>query len=98
MCFTSEEQQEKKRPESEDKVSDSEAEGKSTIRAASLVSENGATRRGRARLCGGEHREEAQQKGLSQEYRRTFLHTCTWRGASFCVRMLYFLAPPSNDS
>lgn len=33
---------------------------------------NGATRRGRARLCGGEHREEAQQEGLSQERRRAF--------------------------
>lgn len=36
--------------------------------AASLLSENGAARRGRARLCGGEHREEAQQKGWSQEH------------------------------
>lgn len=54
--------------------------GEKSRRAASLVSENGATRRGRARLCGGEHREEAQQKGLSQERRRTFVHTCTWKG------------------
>lgn len=57
--------------------------GGESRRAASLVSENGATRRGRARLCGGEHREEAQQKGLSQEHRRTFLHTCTWKGGWF---------------
>lgn len=38
---------------------------KGNRRTASPVSENGATRRWRARLCGGEHREEAQQKGLS---------------------------------
>lgn len=50
------------------------AEGKSTRRAASLASENGATRRGRARLCGGEHREEAQQKGLSQGHFYTHAH------------------------
>lgn len=47
------------------------------------VSENGAARRGRARLCGGEHREEAHQKGLSQEHRRTFL--CTFKGGSLLV-------------
>lgn len=44
------------------------AEGEKSRGASALVSENGATRRGRARLCGGEHREEAQQKGLSQEH------------------------------
>lgn len=31
--------------------------------AASLLPENGVARRWRTRLCGGEHREEAQQKG-----------------------------------
>ena len=82
LCFTSEEQQgEKKKnvPKARIRCRIAKAEGKSTRRAASLASENGATRRGRARLCGGEHREEAQQKGLSQEHRRTFLHICTRR-------------------
>lgn len=49
--------------------------------AASLLSENGAARRGRARLCGGEHREEAQQKGWSQEHRKARLHASTWINA-----------------
>lgn len=68
MCFTSAQQQEKKRPEREDKVSDPKSRGGKNRRTAFLVSENGATRRGRARLCGGEHREEAQQEGLYQEH------------------------------
>lgn len=55
-----------------------------------LVLEHGATRRRRACLCGGEHREEAQQKGSD-----IFQHTCI-RGAErgglvfsplFCTRV-----------
>lgn len=98
MCFTSEEQQEekkKKRPESEDKVSDSESRGKidkksrfSRIGKWSYPPRESTSLRWRA------SRRSAAERFVT----RTFLHTCTWRGASFSLRMLYFVAPLSSDS
>lgn len=55
-----------KRAESGGKVSDTKNREREKKKHASPVSENGATRCWRTRLCGGEHREEAQQEGLSQ--------------------------------
>lgn len=58
-----------KRPDRADKVLPKAEEGgdkkKNGQQLSCFCCPNGDTRRGRARLCGGEHREEAQQKGLS---------------------------------
>lgn len=75
LCFTSEERQSGRKNDLKARIRcqiSKAEEGEKNRKAASLVSENGATRRGRARLCGGEHREEAQQKGLSPKHWRTF--------------------------
>lgn len=90
-CLAHQRRSRKKRPESEDKVPDTKSRGEKSRGASALVSENGATRRGRARLCGGEHREEAQQKGLSQERWRAFLMHMQRRIISlwFFLHLLY---------
>lgn len=91
LCFTSAKQQ---RSKNKPKTKIRCRKGITDVWFLSFGGWNGATRRGRARLCGGEHREEAQQKGLSLALWRTFV--TERRGTSpiwLCFDGLYFSHP-----
>ena len=93
LCFTSEEQQgekKKKRPESEDKVSDSESRGKidkksrfSRIGKWSYPPRESTSLRWRA------SRRSAAERFVTRAPKDIFTHMHTERGASFSLRMLY---------